>query len=400
MLSVLALGPSRLEPSSGNRGVRRLTIAVAALAGAVMVLTAGARAAELPKATQDFLKQLKLAPEILKDLDAELAVPPAWVEGARKSPTLKITSSDEAPLHATFVKPFLERYPFIKIQYQRGSANERVVKPLIAYREGRNIADVIRSMDGSMSEFTKINAAENLSDLPAVKNSMPGAQRENGLAVAFRSRPYCMAYNTKLLKKEQMPKTWDDLLTTTVLAQGRIGAVNLPHLWMMPLWGKFGEAWAVKYLDDYFTKLQPQVRSEGINAAIGLVAAGELHVSMPGYPERIKEMQDKGGPVAWHCPDLVPLNLSSLAILRGTPGINGAKLYVNWLLSIEGQIAQLAVFGTPSVHKNLQSPEFHVFPDEIRGKQLVSFDDEAQTTKFIELWNKYAYGVGGQAPPR
>lgn len=382
MASVSGLRPSRLAIAAGM------------LAGLLATATGAGYAADIPKPTQDFLTKLKLSPDILKGLDEELAVPQAWIDGAKKSPTVKITSSDEAPLHAAFLKPFLERYPFIKIQYQRGSANERVVKPLIAYREGRNLADVIRSMDGSMSEFTKINAAENLSDLPALKSSVPGFQRESGLAVAFRARPYCMSYNTKLLKKEQMPKTWDDLLTTKELAGGRIGAVNLPHLWMMPLWGKFGEAWAVKYLDDYFTKLQPQVRSEGINAAIGLVAAGEISVSMPAYPERIKEMQDKRGPVAWHCPNLIPLNLSSLAVLRGTPGVNGAKLYANWLLSIEGQIAQLAVFDTPSVHKALQSPDLHVFPDEMRGKELVTYDDEEQTTKFIEMWNKYAYGVG------
>jgi iron(III) transport system substrate-binding protein len=399
MTSVLGLGHSRNEAPKRPLGVFRLAFAASVLAAAIVIGAPAGSAAELPKETQAFLKQLNLTPDILKDLDKELAVPQAWIDGAKKSPTLKITSSDDAPLHARFIKPFLERYPFIKIQYQRGSANERVIKPLIAYREGRYVADVIRSMDGSMSEFTKINAAEDLSDLPALKDSVAEIQRHNGLAVAFRSRPYCMAYNTKLVKKEQLPKTWDDLLTTTVLANGRIGAVNLPHLWMMPLWGKFGEAWATKYLDDFFTKLQPQIRSEGINATTGLVAAGELYASLPAYPERIKEMQDKGGPVAWHCPGLIPLNLSSLAVLRGTPGVNGAKLYANWLLSIEGQIAQLAVFHTPSIHKDLQSPEFHVFPDEIRGKQMVTYDDEADTAKFIAMWNKYAYGVG-QGPAR
>lgn len=397
MVTATTVGIRRSDTTNCGFQAFRSTVLAGLSAAMVMSGLADVSAADLPKPTQEFLKQLNLTPDILKGLNAELAVPAEWIERARKSPTVKITSSDEAPLHATFVKPFLERYPFIKIQYQRGSANERVIKPLVAYREGRNLADLIRSMDGSMSEFTKINAAEDLSDLPALKSSVPGYQRANGLAVAFRSRPYCMSYNTKLLKKDQLPKTWDDLLNTTALANGRIGAVNLPHLWMMPLWGKFGEAWAVKYLDDFFTKLQPQVRKEGINATIGLVAVGEIYVSMPAYPERIKEMQDKGGPVAWHCPNIVPLNLSSLAILRGTPGLYGAKLYANWLLSIEGQIAQLAVFGTPSVHKNLQAPEFHVFPDEIRGKEMVSYDDEAETAKFIKLWNTYAFR-GGQSP--
>lgn len=374
-------------------------IPLAALAGAFAAVTVGAaavKAADVPKPTQEFLKQLNLNPDILKGLDAELAVPPVWIEGARKTPTVKITSSDEAPLHAKFIKPFLERYPFIKIEYHRGSANERVIKPLVAYREGRNLADVVRSMDGSMSEFIKFNAAEDLSDLPALKDTVPAFRRENGLAVSFRSRPYCMSYNTKLVPKDQLPKTWEDLLDSKVLADGHIGAVQLAHLWMMPLWGKFGESWAVKYLDDFFTKLEPQMRKEGINATIGLVAVGELYASLPAYPERIKEMQDKGGPVAWHCPNVVPLNLSSVAILRDTPGENGARLYVNWLISIEGQIAQLAVFGTPSIHKDLQGPEFQVFPDEMRGKELVAYDDEADTAKFIALWHKYALGAGAR----
>jgi len=124
--------------------------------------------------------------------------------------------------------------------------------------------------------------------------------------------------------------------------------------------------------------------------AISLVGAGENVVSLPAYPERIKELQDKGGPVGFYCPDLVPLELSRLAVFRGSPGMNGAKLYVNWLLSKEGQIAQLAVFGTPPVHKDLQRPEFHTFPDEIAGKEIISFDDQHTTDRFLVLWNKYA----------
>ena len=121
-----------------------------------------------------------------------------------------------------------------------------------------------------------------------------------------------------------------------------------------------------------------------------LVGAGELYASMPAYPERVKELQDKRAPVAWYCPDLVPLSFSSVAIFRNSPGTFGGRIFVNWLLSKEGQLSQLAVFGTPPVHKELQSQDFHIFPDEIRGKELISFDDQAQTEKFLALWKKYA----------
>jgi ABC-type Fe3+ transport system substrate-binding protein len=344
----------------------------------------------LPKATQDILTQLKLKPDILNGLDKELDVPAEWVEKAKKSPTVKITGSDDVPLYAKLIKPFQERYPFIKVQYDTGSANERVIKPLVAYQTGRFLTDVVFSMDASTSDYAKGDTSANLKDLPTYNSSLPGANPASGLTVAFRARPYCLSYNTQLVKHEQMPKTWADLPNSEILAHGRMGAVMLPHLWMMPLWGKYGEAWATKYLDDYFKKLQPSVRQEGINAVTALVGAGELYASMPAYPERIKELQDKGAPVAWYCPDMVPLNFSRVAIFKNSPGTWAGRIYVNWLLSKEGQLTQLAVFGTPPIHKDLQSPDFYIFPDEIRGKPFISFDDQAQTDKFQAMWKKYA----------
>ena len=364
------------------------------LAAALISAQNFANAADLPKNTVEVLKKLQFDPSILVGLDKELAVPAEWIEQARKAPLLKISGSDEVPLHAVLVKSFLERYPFIKIDYQRGSANERVVRPLLAFAEGRYLVDVVRSMDGSLSEFTKLNAAETLRDLPTYESTLPGAHYENGYGVAFRARPYCMSYNTTLLKKSDLPKTWRELPDTAILANGRIGAVMLPHLWVMPLWGKYGETWGVKYIDEFFTKLKPQIRTEGLNAAMSLVGAGENYVSLPAYPERIKELQDKGAPIAWHCPDMVPLEMSKLAIFRGSPGMFAGKIYANWLLSKEGQLSQLSVFGTTPVHKDLQRKEFYIYPDEMAGKPLESFDDQAMTDRFIALWNGYATGKG------
>lgn len=359
----------------------------------LVVLMAGSRLAQaddLPKATQALLNKLNRGPAVLEGLDRELAVPPDWIEKARQHPAVKVTGSDDVALYAQMIKPFQERYPFVKLQYNTGSSNERVVKPLVAYRTGRPVADVVFSMDGSGSEYAKDDISANLTDLPAYKSALSAGGARSGLKVAFRARAYCLSYNTRLVRRDQMPKTWVDLPNTEILAHGAIGAVMLPQLWMMPLWGKYGEAWAVKYLDDYFKKLQPSVRQEGINATIALVGAGELYASMPAYPERTKELQDKGAPVAWYCPDMVPLSFSSVAIFRNSPGTWGGRIFVNWLLSREGQLSQFSVFGTPPVHKDLQSADFHIFPDEIRGKEFISFDDQAETEKFEALWKKYA----------
>jgi ABC-type Fe3+ transport system substrate-binding protein len=378
--------------------LRALARAAAVAVIAVPALHAGLASAEdLPKSTQAFLAQLKLSPDIMSGLDKELAVPQSWIDGAKKNPTVRIGGAEEPPLHAQAIKPFLERYPFIKVEYQRGSANERVVRPLLAYREGRYLLDVVRSMNGSLGEFIRLNAAEDLTMLPTYDSVLPGAHDKNGIAIGFRARPYCMSYNPELIPRDKLPKTWADLPNSPLLGNGRVGAVMLPHLWFMPLWGKYGEDWAVKYLDDFFVKLKPQIRREGINAAISLVGAGENYISLPAYPERVKEVADKGAPVSWYCPDMVPLELPKLAIMRGSPNIDAANLYVNWLLSKEGQIAQLAVFTTMPVHKDLQLPQFYLYPEEMKDKEFISYDDQPTIDRFLEMWNKYA--AGGSARP-
>ena len=383
-------------PRPQVRTITRRLRAAAVPAFVTLLAASAASAADLPKSTQGFLKELKFGEDKLAGLDKELDVPQAWIDAAKKAPVVKVGGAEEPPQHAQMIKPFLERYPFIKVEYSRGSANERVIRPLLAYREGRYIMDVVRSMDGSMSEFLSANAAADLTDLPTYGSTVENAHEKGGIAVAFRARPYCMSYNPKLVKREDLPKTWADLPNSKVLANGRIGAVMLPHLWFMPLWGKYGEEWAVKYIDDYFTKLKPQIRREGINAAISLVGAGENYVSMPAYPERVKEVEDKGADVSWFCPDMVPLEMPKLAIFKGSPGFYAAKLYVNWLLSKEGQIAQLAVFNTLPVHKDLQTKDFYLYPQEMEGKEFISYNNQPDTEKFLQIWNKYATGTAGK----
>ncbi|HEY4133765.1 MAG TPA: extracellular solute-binding protein [Alphaproteobacteria bacterium] len=383
-------------PSLKIRAAAGFPMLVAALLAAPIMAPVAAGAADLSKSSQAFLAQLKLPASAMDGLDKELAVPQAWIDGAKKNPTVRISGVEEPPLQAQMIKAFTERYPFVKVEYQRGSANERVVRPLLAYREGRYLTDVVQSMNGSMGEFLRLDAAEKLDALPTFNSVLPGAHDKNGIAIGYRARAHCMSYNPTLISRDQMPKTWADLPNTALLANGRVGAVMLPHLWFMPLWGKYGEDWAVKYIDDFFVKLKPQIRREGINAAISLVGAGENYASLPAYAERIKELQDKGSPVAWYCPDMVPLEMPKLAILRGSPNIDAANLYVNWLLSKEGQIAQLAVFNSQSVHKDIQSAEFYLFPEEMIGKEFISYDDQPSTDRFLEIWNKYA--AGGARP--
>ena len=84
-----------------------------------------AAAAPLPKVTQEDLKKLKLEPSLLSDIDTELTVPQSWTDGAKKERHLRIFSTFDPPQADQLLRAFKERYPFIAIEYNRASHEDR-----------------------------------------------------------------------------------------------------------------------------------------------------------------------------------------------------------------------------------------------------------------------------------
>ena len=92
------------------------------------------------------------------------------------------------------------------------------------------------------------------------------------------------------------------------------------------------------------------------------------------------------------CPEPVPLSISEMSMIKGNPHLHAAKLWVNWFLSKEGQLAQYAVDLAPPVHKDLQTKEFLPFPDEVKGRKIAFRDPielERDLPKLFEVWNPY-----------
>src|SRR4051812_42718130 len=72
------LAERRRRAGQGRAVMRALG---AAAAGLLALLLQAAQAAELPRATEKLLADLKLSPAILSGLDTELDIPKDWIEG-------------------------------------------------------------------------------------------------------------------------------------------------------------------------------------------------------------------------------------------------------------------------------------------------------------------------------
>jgi iron(III) transport system substrate-binding protein len=200
-------------------------------------------AAELPKATQELLVSLKQDPSVMTGLDQELAIPAAWIEGAKKEGTFKLVATWKNDQFRKLMKPFEERYPFIKVEYRQGATREnRIVSTLVAFHNGQYISDVVEGVSGGFNEFQDADALTDLRDIPGWDNVPDGIKNTDGTWIGFRMRYWCVAYNTNLVNKADLPATWDGFVNDSRWYGNKIGVGNRPNLWLLNLWGAKGEA--------------------------------------------------------------------------------------------------------------------------------------------------------------
>lgn len=376
-------------------GVASLT---AAALGVAMVPSVSA-AAEMTSETKKLLAYHKVDASILKPLDKELAVPKAWIEGAKKEGTMNVRLNLSLRNFAKLAKVFNARYPGIDLQYKRGVGRDRAVKPLIAFKAGTYAADMVAGFTSLINQYEKANALVDLRSMPTW-NSIPAEDHDvarghyQGINAVF----WCVSYNTNRVKKSDLPKTWTDLVNSPRWQNGKVGVGNRPQLFLLHLWGTKGEKWGLEYMNDMFTKLRPQLRKEAINGLMKLASVGEFDMAIPSAGYRVKIQADKGAPIAFHCPEPAPKTSTQYGIFTGNPHPNTSMLFGNWLASIEGQLALNYADGSAPVHKDLQEGKFRVYPEATAGKKAA-----VRTAKMMledlpvlyKHWNKAWSESGG-----
>jgi iron(III) transport system substrate-binding protein len=374
-----------------------LPTVLAAICAAPMACSL-ALAAELPATTKAQLREMKLDESIMAGLDQELVMPQAWFEAAKKEPAVQLLGTWSADEWKVLSASFRARYPAIKIDYVRSSRDNRQVQTLLAFKQGRYVANIITSFSSVFKDLKDANGLLDLRELPNFGKSVPGSYDPDGLWAPERITYWCMAYNTDLVKKSDLPKDWDDLLTNRRWRNGNFAISNTAAGWLTALYLAKGRQWTTNFMTRLFVDVKPQRRNEGRDASVQLTAAGEQAAVAPSGDYRVHEFETAGAPVSFHCPSIVPMAPTQIAILRGSPSINGAKIFLDWYLSKEGQIGLHAATGAIPAHKDLQGSQFLNYPNEVAGPGKTVAVDNLDTAILDELQQLWARGWNNELP--
>jgi len=372
---------------------------------ALLTTTAAVRA-EMTAEARAFLADNGIAENLIEQADAatatELDVPAEWIEKAAAEGTIDFSTNDAAGHVAAWLPVFNARYPDIEIVATETSGAARAVQPLLAFKSGNLVRHIVVSFEGSLPDYIEADALAEIDDLPAWSGVPEDRRAADGTFAGMQNTTWCLIYNKDRVTEDELPATWWDLVSEdSPLKDGRVGAANRAQLWTLNLWthADYGpERMTGEFLPAFFNTLKPQLRSEGVGGMINLPLVGEFDVGLPTPNDETAEMMETGAPIGWHCPEPVPQYFNLIGMFRDSPTHYSSKVFINWVLSQEGQLVRLAAGGDGPVHKELQVEGAAALADKYAGKDIALRTMDGmlnELPKLYDVWNPIWAATGG-----
>ena len=255
------------------------------------------------------------------------------VEGAKQEGKLVIWDTSRGRGKENF-RAFERKFPFIKVEQALVHSDEVVQKVTMEQRAGRAAtADVIACNSVSYEQGKKDGVFLSFPWRKVFKDIPAQAVDKDNFGVGTYGNIWTMAYNTKVVPKDKLPKTYDDLLNPQW--RGKLGADIRVNPWAYIV---SSGVWNLEKAEAYVKKLkenQPKF-GRGGTAIAQLLIAGDFQIA-PVYVFNIIEARKTGAPIDWIPMEPIGGNIAGRAIPKGAPHSNAAVLYIAWLVSTEGQ---------------------------------------------------------------
>ena len=259
------------------------------------------------------------------DRDARL------LEGARKEGQLNLYTSlntkDSGPITEAF-----EKKTGVKVLLWRSSSEKVVQRAVTEARAGRYACDVLETNGPEMEALYREKLLSEFWS-PHFKDLPPAAFPKHRHWVADRFNFFTIGYNTKLIKPEEVPASYEDLLHPRFA--GKLGIEASDTDWFAAVVKHMGEAKGLAF----FRKLaatRPQMRS-GHTLMAELVSSGEVPITATIYNHSMERLLLKGAPVKWKALDPTFARPNAIGVVARATRPHAALLFTDFMLSPQGQ---------------------------------------------------------------
>jgi len=271
------------------------------------------------------------------------------VSGAKKEGGLTLyttmTPEDASPLIAAFEK----RYG-VKLTMWRGINQKLVQRAIGEARAGKFSVDVYEGSGHGMEILHREALLEKFWS-PAFADIPQEAFPRHGYYAPDNLLFFVMGYNTRLVKPGDVPRSYEDLLQPRW--SGNFGIEASDVIWFAAVAKAMGEEKGLAYFGK-LAAMKPQIRN-GHTLMTELVAAGEIPVVLTLYNQAVDKLKERGAPIDWK--PLPPAfgRADGIGVAKQAPHPHAALLFVDFVLSPEGQRFIMAASRVP-VNRKVASP--------------------------------------------
>jgi iron(III) transport system substrate-binding protein len=252
-------------------------------------------------------------------------------EGAKKEGVVSIYTSMPLDDMAALTSAFEAKYG-VKAKVWRSGSEKILQRGLLEAKANRFEVDVFEtnSPETEVLSREKVLIAGNS---PFLNELIPQAIPSHKEWIATRLNIFTCAYNTKLVKKEELPKTYQDLLDPKW--KGKLSVEADDSDWLAETVMKMGEEKGLALFREIARKNAVSVR-KGHTLLSNLVASGEVPLALTVYNYKIEQMKNSGAPIDWFALDPTIARPNANGVARNAPHPHAALLFQDFELS-EGQ---------------------------------------------------------------
>jgi iron(III) transport system substrate-binding protein len=300
-------------------------------------------------------------------------ITPELIEAAKKEGKVTWYTSVDLPVAEKVAKAFEVAYPGIAMKVERSGA-ERIFQRIgQEYQSKIYVCDVVNSSDAAHLILWKRGGLLAPFLPEEVAQHYPKEHWDpDGMFASWRITLSPIAYNTQLVKADEAPKGFLDLLDakwTGKIVKAHPGYSGTIMTATQQLSRDLG--W------DYFEKLAKQKVMQVQSAADPpkKLALGERAISADGGEYLITIMKARGEPIEEvYAVEGTPLITGPSAVMAHAANPNAARLFYSWSMTAEAQQMNVDIGGLRSVH-----PQVKDRPDRRKLSDVKTLREDAAT---------------------
>jgi iron(III) transport system substrate-binding protein len=284
------------------------------------------------------------------------------IEGAKREKEVVIYGTMDLRGANLLNDKFREKYSFLDVKLNRFGSGNLVPRTLAEVRAGYHLSDILQTNSLGLHFLRKEGILGHY--VSPEDRFYPKQFKDQGYWTTTNMNVHVVAYNTRLIARERLPRTYEDFLDP--VWRGKM-VLDTSEQWFALMLQIMGKEKGLRYVAG-LAKQNVLLRRESSAMRAQLIAAGEAPLDIDSTLGPVDQLKKRGAPIDWVTVGAVPVVTSAHGVAYRPSHPNAARLYMDFVLSKEGQRLVLDI-GRQVARTDLLNEQ-----ESIKDLQLVPLD--------------------------